>query len=98
MPTEWSCARRLPGNSGTKVKFQDPLSEDVNELNRKYDFFLFNFFIACRFMQIHFFLLHVCVCIRGPHRANNGKQGTTISGELPFIKNKLAHASVRYDD
>ena len=55
VPTQWSCARRLPGNIGTKVEFQNPLSEDVNELSRKYDLFLFDFFIVCSFIQFHFF-------------------------------------------
>ena len=95
MPTEWSCARMLPGNIGTKVKFQNPLSEDVNELNRKYDLFLFNFFSACSCMQIHFFLLHVSVCVRGSHRAINGKQGNTVSGELPFIKTSSRKCQIR---
>ena len=35
---------RLPWNIGTKVEFQNPLSEDAHELKRKYELFLFDFF------------------------------------------------------
>ena len=41
---EWPCAKRLPWNIGTKVEFQNPLSEDAHELKRKYELFLFVFF------------------------------------------------------
>ena len=71
--TEWSCAIRLSWNIGTKVEFQNPLSEDAHELKRKYQLFLFDFFIACNFMQFHFLLLHGSVCVKGSHRAINGK-------------------------
>ena len=70
---EWSCAIRLPLNIGSKVGFQNPLSEDGYELKRKYELFLFDFFIACNFKQFHFLLLHGSVCVKGSHRANNGK-------------------------
>ena len=83
MPTEWSCARRLPGNIGTKVKFQNPLSEDVIELNRKYDLFLFNFFIACIFMQIHFFFSTY------PCASGDLTEQITESRELQFLESFL---------
>ena len=37
-------------------------------------------------MQFHFLLLHGSVRVKGPHRANNGKQRTRLPGDLPFIK------------
>ena len=77
---------RLTGNIGTKVEFQNPVIEDTHEFKRKYELFLFDFFIACNFMQFHFHRLHGSVCVKGSHRANNGKQRTTLSGELPFIR------------
>ena len=77
---------RLPWNFGTKVEFQNPLSEDAHELKRKKELFLFDFFIACNFIQFHFFLLHGSVCVKESHRANNGKQRTRLVGDLPFIK------------
>ena len=76
--TEWSCARRLPWNIGTKVEFQNPLSKDAHELKRNYELFLFDFFIACSFMQFNYLLLHGSVCVKGSHRANNGKQRSTL--------------------
>ena len=56
--TEWSCAIRLPWNIGSKVEFQNPLSEDGYELKRKYELSPCDFCIACNFMQFHFLLLH----------------------------------------
>ena len=56
-----------------------------NVLKRKYELFLFDF-IACNFKQFHFLLLHGSVCVKGSHRANNGKQRTRLPGDLPFIK------------
>ena len=50
---------------------------------RRYDLFLFDFFIACNFQQFHFLLLHGSVCVKG---ANNGKQLTRLPGDLTFIK------------
>ena len=44
-------------NFGTKVEIQNPLSSAAHELNRKKELFLFDFFIACNFTQIHFLLL-----------------------------------------
>ena len=82
---EWSCARRLPWNVGTKVEFQNPLSEDAHEL-RKYELFQFDFFIACNFRQFLCLLLHGSVCVKGSHRANNGKQRTRLPVDLPFTK------------
>ena len=41
--TEWSCAIRLPWNIGTKVEVQNPLSEDGDELKRRYELSLFDF-------------------------------------------------------
>ena len=43
MLTEWSCAKGLPWNIGTKVEIQNPLSEDAHELKRKYELFVFLF-------------------------------------------------------
>ena len=100
MPTEWSCARRLPGDIGTKVKFQNLLSEDANELNRKYDLFLFNFFIACSFMKTHFFFC-TYQCGSGELTEPITKSRGIVSfWTASFYKNKLAHASVhdRCDD
>ena len=37
-------------------------------------------------MQFHFLLLHGSVCVKGSHRANNGKQRTRLPGDLSFIK------------
>ena len=34
-------------------------------------------------MQFHFLLLHGSVCVKGSHRANNGKQRTRLPGDLP---------------
>ena len=68
--TEWSCARGLPWNSGTNVEFQNPLSYDAHELKRKYELFLFNFFIACNF--IFFFCTDPCAS-RDLIKKNNGK-------------------------
>ena len=93
--TEWSCARRLPWSIGTKVEFQNPLSEDAHELKRKKELFLFDFFIACNFIQFHFFLLHGSVCVKESHRANNGKQRTRLPGDLPFIKTSSHKGHIR---
>ena len=93
--TEWSCAIRLSWNIGTKVEFQNPLSEDAHELKRKYQLFLFDFFIACNFMQFHFLLLHGSVCVKGSHRANNGKQWTRLPGDIPFIKTSSRKCRIR---
>ena len=76
----------MPWNIGTKVEVRNPLSEDAHELKRKYELFLFDFFIACNFKQFHFLLPHGSVCVNGSHRANNGKQRTRLPGDLPFIK------------
>ena len=92
--TEWSCARRLPWNVGTKVEFQNPLSEDAHEL-RKYELFQFDFFIACNFRQFLCLLLHGSVCVKGSHRANNGKQRTRIPGDLSFIKTSSCKGHIR---
>ena len=86
---------RLPWNIGTKVGFQNPLSEDAHELKRKYELFLFEFFIAYNFKQFHFLLLHGSVCVKGCHRANNGKQRTRLPGDIPFIKTSLHKCQVR---
>ena len=93
--TEWSCAIRLPWNIGSKVEFQNPLSEDGFELKRKYELFLFDFFIACNFKQFHFLLLHGSVCVKGSHRANNGKQRTRLPGDLSFIKRSSHKGHIR---
>ena len=57
--TEWSCAGRLPGSTDTKVEFWNFLSEDAHKFKRKYELFLFDFFIACNFM--FFFCTDPCV-------------------------------------
>ena len=57
--------------------------------------FLFDFFIACNFMQFHFLLLHGSVCVKGSHRANNGKQRTRLVGDLPFTKTSLHKCQMR---
>lgn len=94
--TEWSCTMRLPWNIGSKVKFQNPFSEDAYELKRKYEPFLFDFFIACNFMQFHFLLLlHGSVYVKGSHRANNGKPRTRLAGDLFFTKTSLHKCQVR---
>ena len=93
--TEWSCAIRLPWNIGTKFEFQNPLSEDGYELKRKYELFLFDFFIACYFKQFHFLLLHESVCINGSNRANNGKKWTRLPGDLPLIKTSSRECQIR---
>ena len=43
------------------------LSGDGYELKRKYELFLFDFFIACNFIQFHFLLPHGSVCVKGSH-------------------------------
>ena len=70
-------------------------SEDGYELKRKYELFLFDFFIACNFMQFHFLLLHGSVCVKGSHRANNGKQRTRLPGDLSFIKTSSHKGHIR---
>ena len=65
----------------------------MNLTGRMHDLFLFNFFQCLHFHANSFFLLHVSACVRGSHKAINGKQGNTVSGELPFIKKKLAQVS-----
>ena len=65
---------RLPWNIGTKVEFQNPLSEDDHELKRKYELFLFDFFHCLQFHAISFFssaLIRVRQEMR--RRVNNGK-------------------------
>ena len=90
MLTEWSCARRLPWNIGTKGESQNPLSEDAHGLKRKSELFLFEFFI------IHFLLLHGSVCFKRSHRANNGKQRTTLlAAELPLMKESSSLCQIR---
>ena len=70
-------------------------SEDGYELKRKYELFLFDFFIACNFKQFDFLLLHGSVCVKGSHRANNGKQRTRLPGDLPFIKTSSRKCQIR---
>ena len=65
------------------------------ELKRKYELFLFDFFIACNFKQFHFLLLHGSVSVKGSHRANNGKQRTRLPGDLPFIKTSSHKGHIR---
>ena len=65
------------------------------ELKRKYEPFLFDFFIACNFKQFHFLLLHGSVCVKGSHRANNGKQRTRLPGDLSFIKTSSHKGHIR---
>ena len=60
------------------------LSEDGYELKRRYELFLFDFFIAYNFKQFHFLLLHGSVYVKGSHRANNRKQRTRLPGDLPL--------------
>ena len=93
--TESSCARRFPWNIGSKVEFQNLLSEDGYEVKRKYELFLFDFFIACNFMQFHFHLVHGSVCVKECHRVNNGKQPTRLPGDLPFIKTSSRKCQIR---
>ena len=92
---EWSCAIRLPWNIGSKVEFQNHLSDDGYQLKRKYELFQFDFFIACNFMQFHFLLLHGSVCVKGSHRANNGKQRTRLPGDLSVIKTSSHKGHIR---
>ena len=52
-------------------------------------------FIACNFKQFHFLLLHGSVCVKGSHRANNGKQRTRLPGDLSFIKTSSHKGHIR---
>ena len=70
-------------------------SEDGYELKRKYELFLFDFFIACNFKQFDFLLLHESVCVKGSHGANNGKQRTRLPEDLPFIKTSSHKSHIR---
>ena len=45
-------------------------------------------FISRNFKQFHFLLQHGFVCVKGSHRANNGKQRTRLPGDLPFTKTR----------
>ena len=65
------------------------------ELKRKYELFLFDFFIACNFKQFHFLLLHGSACVKGSHRANNGKQRKRLPGDLPSIKTSSHKGHIR---
>ena len=85
----------MPWNIGSKVEFQNHLSDDGYQLKRKYELFLFDFFIACNFMQFHFLLLHGSVCVKGSHRANNEKQRTRLPGDLSFIKTSSHKGHIR---
>ena len=71
------------------------LSEDGYELKRRYELFLFDFFIACNFKQFHFLLLHGSVYVKGSHRANNRKQRTRLPGDLLFIKTSSHKGHIR---
>ena len=46
-------------------------------------------------MQFHFLLLHGSVCVKGSHRANNGKQRTRLPGDLSFIKTSSRKGHIR---
>ena len=65
------------------------------ELKRKYELFLFDFFIACNFKQFHFLLLQGSVCVKGSNRANNGKRRTRLPGDLPLIKTISRECQIR---
>ena len=80
--TEWSCAIRLPWNIGSKVEFQNPLSEDGYELKRKYELFLFDYLfslpaISCNF--IFFFCTNPCA-------SRDLMEQITESSELDFLE------------
>ena len=85
----------MPWNIGSKVEFQNHLSDDGYQLKRKYELFLFDFFIARNFMQFHFLLLHGSLCVKGSHKANNGKQRTRLPGDLSFIKTSSHKGHIR---
>ena len=67
----------MPWNIGTKVEFQNPLIEDAHELKRKYELFLFDFFIACNF--IFFFCTDPCA-------SRDLIEQITESSELDFLE------------
>ena len=67
----------MPWNIGTDVEFQNPISYDAHELKRKYELFLFNFFIACNF--IFFFCTDPCA-------SRDLIEKITESSELDFLE------------
>ena len=85
----------MPWNIGSRVEFQNHLSDDGYQLKRKCELFLFDFFIARNFMQFHFLLLHGSLCVKGSHKANNGKQRTRLPGDLSFIKTSSHKGHIR---
>ena len=67
---------RLPWNFGAKVEFQNG-DDDGYELKRKYELFLFYFFIACNF--IFFFCTDPCA-------SRDLIEQITESSELDFLE------------
>ena len=67
----------------------------TNVLKRKYELFLFDYFIACNFKQFHFLLLHGSVYVKGSQRANNGRQRTRLPGDIPFMKRSSRKGHIR---
>ena len=97
--TEWSCAITLPCNIGSKVEFQNLLSQRMatnSKGSMNYSCLIFSL-PAISNNLIFFFCTDPCaaVCVKGSHRANNGKQRTRLPGDLPFIKTSSHKGHIR---
>ena len=80
--TEWSCAIRLPWNIGSKVEFQNPLSEDGYELKRKNELFLFDYLFSLPAISSNF-IFFFCT---DPCASRDLIEQITESSELDFLE------------
>ena len=89
----------MPWNIGSKVEFQNLLSQRMatnSKGSMNYSCLIFSL-PAISNNLIFFFCTDPCaaVCVKGSHRANNGKQRTRLPGDLPFIKTSSHKGHIR---